>query len=454
MAEELNKQMPASVIAEQSLLGCILFDPQMLSEVAGLITEDDFYLADHAQIYAAMKQLFNENHQIDSVTLIDTLVKSGTFDKERGQDYILTLSDIVPNAMNITDYARIIKEKSLTRQLIEAAAAISADAYAGQLPVDELMDSAQKRIFDISQGRDIRGFRHIKEVMGKVFDELSLLAKDKNALQGVMTGFSGIDRVLSGMGKSDLVLIGARPGMGKTSFALNIARNMAVTGRKKVVFFSLEMSKEQLAQRILATEARVESSKFRTGEISPEEWNRIGEAAYALNDAELYFDDTSTITVNEMKSRVRRMKNVDCVIIDYLQLMTGTKKTDSRVQEVSEITRNLKLMAKDLHIPVVTCSQLNRSTDARGKAHRPQMSDLRESGSIEQDADIILMLYREGYYESDGKDDSKAAEQNAALDNKAQVLVVKNRHGSTGDVDLNWTKEFTLFSSLETVRNE
>ena len=442
MAEEINKQMPASVIAEQSLLGCILFDPQMLSEVAGLITEDDFYLADHAQIYAAMKQLFNENHQIDSVTLIDTLVKSGTFDKERGQDYILTLSDIVPNAMNITDYARIIKEKSLTRQLIEAAAAISADAYAGQLPVDELMDSAQKRIFDISQGRDIRGFRHIKEVMGKVFDELSLLAKDKNALQGVMTGFSGIDRVLSGMGKSDLVLIGARPGMGKTSFALNIAINVAQKTKKEVCIFSLEMSAEQIATRMLSIESMVTSNRFRSGELTDDDWKKIGPAAGKITNCDILIDDSTGINVTNMRAKLRREQNkkkeIGLVVIDYLQLMQSEKRIDNRVQEIGDISRSLKLLAKDFSVPVICLAQLSRKPEGR-TSQKPMLSDLRDSGAIEQDADMVLFLYREDYYK----------EEAAAAENKiCEVVVAKNRHGGLDTVKLGWIPDCTKFRTI------
>ena len=442
MAEELNKQMPASVIAEQSLLGCILFDPQMLSEVAGLITEDDFYLADHAQIYAAMKQLFNENHQIDSVTLIDTLVKSGTFDKERGQDYILTLSDIVPNAMNITDYARIIKEKSLTRQLIEAAAAISADAYAGQLPVDELMDSAQKRIFDISQRRDIRGFRHIKEVMGKVFDELSLLAKDKNALQGVMTGFSGIDRVLSGMGKSDLVLIGARPGMGKTSFALNIAINVAQKTKKEVCIFSLEMSAEQIATRMLSIESMVTSNRFRSGELTDDDWKKIGPAAGKITNCDILIDDSTGINVTNMRAKLRREQNkkkeIGLVVIDYLQLMQSEKRIDNRVQEIGDISRSLKLLAKDFNVPVICLAQLSRKPEGR-TSQKPMLSDLRDSGAIEQDADMVLFLYREDYYK----------EEAAAAENKiCEVVVAKNRHGGLDTVKLGWIPDCTKFRTI------
>ena len=442
MAEEINKQMPASVIAEQSLLGCILFDPQMISEVAGLITEDDFYLADHAQIYAAMKQLFNENHQIDSVTLIDTLVKSGTFDKERGQDYILTLSDIVPNAMNITDYARIIKEKSLTRQLIEAAAAISADAYAGQLPVDELMDSAQKRIFDISQGRDIRGFRHIKEVMGKVFDELSLLAKDKNALQGVMTGFSGIDRVLSGMGKSDLVLIGARPGMGKTSFALNIAINVAQKTKKEVCIFSLEMSAEQIATRMLSIESMVTSNRFRSGELTDDDWKKIGPAAGKITNCDILIDDSTGINVTNMRAKLRREQNkkkeIGLVVIDYLQLMQSEKRIDNRVQEIGDISRSLKLLAKDFNVPVICLAQLSRKPEGR-TSQKPMLSDLRDSGAIEQDADMVLFLYREDYYK----------EEAAAAENKiCEVVVAKNRHGGLDTVKLGWIPDCTKFRTI------
>lgn len=447
---------PYSLEAEQAVLGSLLMDPDCLLSIADITKPEHFYIPQHREIFSIIINLDAIGQKFDALLVLEELKSKGIYDDAGGKNYLAQLAQIVPSTANVAAYAKIVKEKYVLRTLLNTAKEIANDAAAAEASADQILNSAEQKIYDIRQGRTTVGPTKISDIIyNEVYEDLrKKTSPDREKYLGISTGFSMLDKYTTGFNKSDLILIGARPAMGKTSFALNVARNMAVTGRKKVVFFSLEMSKEQLAQRILATEARVESSKFRTGEISPEEWNRIGEAAYALNDAELYFDDTSTITVNEMKSRVRRMKDVDCIIIDYLQLMSGTKKTDSRVQEVSEITRNLKLMAKDLHIPVVTCSQLNRSTDARGKAHRPQMSDLRESGSIEQDADIILMLYREGYYESDGKDDDKAAELNAAMDNKAQVLVVKNRHGSTGDVDLNWTKEFTLFSSLETVRNE
>ena len=443
MAGEVNnRQMPASVIAEQSLLGCILFDPQMLTEIAGVITEDDFYLADHTLIYSAMKQLFNENRQIDSVTLIDTLVKNGSFEKERVQDYIISLSDIVPNAMNISDYARIIKEKSLMRQLIEAASGITEEAYAGQTPVDELIDSAQKRLFDISQGRDIRGFRHIKEVMGKVFDDLSLLAKDKNALQGVMTGFSGIDRVLSGMGKSDLVLIGARPGMGKTSFALNIAINVAQKTKKEVCIFSLEMSAEQIVTRMLSIESMVMSNRFRSGELTDEDWKKIGPAAGKLTNCDILIDDSTGINVTNMRAKLRREQNkkkdIGLVVIDYLQLMQSEKRIDNRVQEIGDISRSLKLLAKDFNVPVVCLAQLSRKPEGR-TSQKPMLSDLRDSGAIEQDADMVLFLYREDYYK----------EEAAAADNKiCEVVVAKNRHGGLDTVKLGWIPDCTKFRTI------
>jgi replicative DNA helicase len=268
---------------------------------------------------------------------------------------------------------------------------------------------------------------------------------------GIPTGFTDLDKMIVGLNKSDLVLVGARPAMGKTSFILNIARNVAVKSNKKVLFFSLEMSNEQIAKRIFATEARVNSKKMRNGDINDTEWRRLAQAAASLNDCELYFDDNASISVSEMKAKVRRLKGVDCVFIDYLQLMTGenNRRSDSRTTEVSAITRSLKIMAKELNIPVVVCSQLSRATEGRGQKHKPQLADLRESGSIEQDADIVLMLYREDYYDSDAPVDV----ENAQI-NEAEVLVRKNRHGDIGEVKLNWDPDYTLFSNKEKLRND
>lgn len=451
-----NQTEPYSLEAEQAVLGCLLMKRQCLPEVAAILRTECFYIPQHREIYSAIVNLDALGQKYDALLVLEELKEKGVYDEAGGRNYLAQLAELVPSTANATAYANIVKEKFILRSLMNMAKEVANDAAATDAAADIILNSAEQKIYDIRQGRTGTGPKRLGDIIAdEVFEDLRRkTSPDREKYLGIPSGFSMLDKYTTGFNKSDLILIGARPAMGKTSFALNVARNIAMK-KRKVVFFSLEMSNEQLAQRVLATEARVESSKFRTGEISPEEWNRIAEAASALNEAELYFDDTSTITVPEMKARVRQMKNVECVIIDYLQLMTGKKKTDNRVQEVSEITRDLKLMAKDLHIPVITCSQLNRSTDARGKAHRPQLSDLRESGSIEQDADIVLMLYREGYYESSGKDDdAEIAALNAANDNKAQVLIVKNRHGGMSDVDLNWTKEFTLFSSLEKYRDE
>ncbi len=451
-----NQTEPYSLEAEQAVLGCLLMKRQCLPEVAAILRTECFYIPQHREIYSAIVNLDVLGQKYDALLVLEELKEKGVYDEAGGRNYLAQLAELVPSTANATAYANIVKEKFILRSLMNMAKEVANDAAAADAAADIILNSAEQKIYDIRQGRTGTGPKRLGDIIAdEVFEDLRRkTSPDREKYLGIPSGFSMLDKYTTGFNKSDLILIGARPAMGKTSFALNVARNIAMK-KRKVVFFSLEMSNEQLAQRVLATEARVESSKFRTGEISPEEWNRIAEAASALNEAELYFDDTSTITVPEMKARVRQMKNVECVIIDYLQLMTGKKKTDNRVQEVSEITRDLKLMAKDLHIPVITCSQLNRSTDARGKAHRPQLSDLRESGSIEQDADIVLMLYREGYYESSGKDDdAEIAALNAANDNKAQVLIVKNRHGGMSDVDLNWTKEFTLFSSLEKYRDE
>ncbi len=383
---------------------------------------------------------------MDALIVAEELRKSGEYDEASGRNYLAQLAQSVPSVANVESYAKIIKEKYYLRTLMDAATEMLKNASDEELSADTIMDAAEQKIYNIRQGTKENEPTRLSEIItNEVYENLQKLSDPALAAEykGIPTGFSLLDKYMTGLNKSDLILVGARPAMGKTSFALNIARNVAVQAKKKVVFFSLEMGKEQLAQRILSTEARVESQKMRTGELSDDDWSRIAQATVSLSTAELYFDDTANITVPEMKARVRKMRDVDCVIIDYLQLMQGTKRTDSRVQEVSEITRSLKLMAKDLKIPVITCSQLSRSTEGRGKSHKPQLSDLRESGSIEQDADIVLMLYRESYY------DEEKNETVVTDENKAQVIVAKNRHGGTGDVDLHWNGSYTMFSTPE-----
>lgn len=439
-------QEPYSMEAEQALLGAVLMNPACYTRVSGIVRPESFYIPQHKAIFAAIANLDYLNQKIDPLLVLEELKQNGTYDEAAGKNYLAQLAQSVPSVENVESYARIIKEKYYLRTLMEAAEEMLKNAANEELSADTIMDAAEQKIYNIRQGNKENEPVRLSDILrDEVYDNLQKITSPETAEEskGIPTGFSLLDKYMTGLNKSDLILIGARPAMGKTSFALNIARNIAVKAKKKVVFFSLEMGREQLAQRVLSTEARVESQKMRTGELTDDDWSRIGQATLALNDAELYFDDTSTITVPEMKARVRKMRDVDCVIIDYLQLMTGTKRTESRVQEVSEITRSLKLMAKDLKIPVITCSQLSRSTEGRGKSHKPQLSDLRESGSIEQDADIVLMLYRESYY------DEEKNETVVTDESKAQVIIAKNRHGGTGEVDLHWNGNYTLFSTPE-----
>ena len=444
MADELiEKRLPFSMPAEQSLLGAVLIDPASLNEIAALMKGEDFYLEEHKQIYLAMQELFLTNREIDVVTLIDMLVTRGVYDKAGGEDYIRTLSEAVPDALNIKDYARIVKEKSILRQLIGAAGEISESAYSEQESVTSILDHAENLIFKIAQGRDTQNFKHIREVLQDVYGHLQELRTNAEATQGTKTGFSLLDRVLAGMGKSALVLIGARPGMGKTSYALNNATNVAKQTRKAVCIFSLEMSADQLVNRVLSSEALVNSYALRTGELTPEDWEHLAVASGELSGCDILIDDTSGMTVTAMKAKLRRVQNLGLVVIDYLQLMSSTKHYNgNRVVEISDITRNLKIMAKELNVPVITLSQLARGPEQRPDK-RPLLSDLRESGSIEQDADIVMFLYRNAYYD---KTDPNV--------NACECIVAKNRHGEPGTVPLGCVGEFTRFTNAEFVRQE
>ena len=439
--ELIEKRLPFSMPAEQSLLGAVLIDPASLNEIAALMKGEDFYLEEHKQIYLAMQELFLANREIDVVTLIDMLVTRGVYDKAGGEDYIRTLSEAVPDALNIKDYARIVKEKSILRQLISAAGEISESAYSEQESVTSILDHAENLIFKIAQGRDTQNFRHIREVLQDVYGHLQELRTNAEATQGTKTGFSLLDRVLAGMGKSDLVLLGARPGMGKTSFALNIATNVAKQTKKAVCIFSLEMSAEQLVNRVLASEALVNSYALRTGELTPEDWEHLAVASGELSGCDILIDDTSGMTVTAMKAKLRRVQNLGLVVIDYLGLMQGDRHNDNRVQEVSEISRSLKIMAKELMVPVICCAQLSRGPESRTDK-KPMLSDLRDSGAIEQDADTVIFLYRSEYY----KTDETANNQTTSI---AEVIIAKNRHGSTGNVPMGWNGQYTTFLTIE-----
>ena len=441
--DSLIRKLPFSLIAEQSLLGAILVDPESFNEIADAVSVSDFYLEEHQQIFSAMHELFLTSRDIDVVTLIDMLVQKGIYNKSGGEDYVRVLVEVVPTAMNVKDYARIVKDKSVLRQLIGACDEVSEIAYSEQEDVAHILDAAESRIFTIAQGKDTKGFRHIREVIGDVYAHLHEMNTNKEGAQGTSTGFSGLDRVLAGMGNSDLILVGARPGMGKTSFCLNIGTNVAALTGKTVCMFSLEMSAEQLVNRIISSEAMVDSYAMRTGELKDEDWENIALATSRLAKCDILIDDTAGITATGMKAKLRRVKNLGLVVIDYLQLMQGDSRNDNRVQEVAEISRAMKLMAKELMVPVICCSQLSRGPESRTDK-KPMLSDLRESGSIEQDADVVLFLYRDEYYKvSDASNPNM--ENDASI---AEVIIAKNRHGSTGTVKMGWIGKYTKFRTL------
>ncbi len=443
MNEEMIRKQPFSMIAEQSLLGSVLIDPECLNQIAGEIAPEDFYISEHSKIFDAMLGLYRVNGVIDIVTLIDQLVQSGVYDKSGGEDYIRTLGEVVPSALNIKDYAKIVKDKSVLRKLIEVSGDISDKAYSEQDSVDNILENAEKSIFDIAQKKETKSFTHIRDALMQVYDHLHELNTNKEATQGVATGFAGLDGVLAGMGKGDLIIVGARPGMGKTSFVLNVGTNVARTTGKAVCIFSLEMSAEQLVTRVVSSEAMIDSHKLRTGELAPEDWDALAHTSEWLSKCNILIDDTAGITVMGMKSKLRRVDNLGLVVIDYLQLMQSDRKSDNRAQEVSEISRSIKLMAKELNVPVLCCAQLNRAAE-KNSDKRPMLSDLRDSGSIEQDADAVLFLYRSEYYQ---KDDENTGEPPPEA-NTAEVIVAKNRHGSTNTVKVGWIGKYTKFRSI------
>ena len=446
MNDDLVKKLPFSLIAEQSLLGAILIDPDCFNEIADKVSATDFYLSEHSQIYTAMHELFLANREIDIVTLIDTLVTRGVYNKSGGEDYIKALGQAVSNSLNVADYANIVKEKSMLRTLIDACSEISDTAYSEEGKAREIINYAESKIFDIAQGKDTKNFRHIRDVIGEVYKNLHTMATEGESAQGTKTGFSGLDGVLAGMGKSDFIIVGARPGMGKTSFVLNIGTNVALQTKKKVCIFSLEMSAEQLVSRIISSEAMVDSYAMRTGKLDTKQWEDIATAASNLASCDILIDDTSNITVTGMKGKLRRVENLGLVVIDYLQLMQSDKKTDSRVQEVGDISRNLKLMAKELGVPIVCCAQLSRDNEKRSSGNKkPMLSDLRDSGSIEQDADIVIFLYRDEYYDTENSNDEGST---------AEVIVAKNRHGSQGTVKMGWIGRYTKFRTIATNMEE
>ncbi len=395
-----------------------------------------------------MLEMFTIGQPIDFVTVLEKLKETDGFDESSGKTYLLQLAQLVPSISNVESYAKIVRDKYDIRTLITTARDIIEEASEGTSEAATLLDSAEQKIFDIRRGKNMQGLQRIDEIIIQTFDRLDLLnSPDADLYKGVPTGIKELDDTITGLNRSDLILLGARPGMGKTSFALNIARYAAIKANKKIAFFSLEMSKEQLASRLLSTEALVGGTKLRTGKLNEDEWIHLIEAGDILSKTQMYFDDNPSITVGEMKAKIRRLKDVDLVIVDYLQLMNASGRIDNRVQEISSITRNMKIMAKELNVPVLMLSQLARDSEKRTN-HRPVLSDLRDSGSIEQDADIVLFLYREDYYQ-----DSETPNENEDR-NSGECIIAKNRHGETKTIPLHWQGEFMRFTAQEVIRSE
>ncbi len=441
--------LPFSPEAEQSVLGAVLLDSSCLDRVAQILPRPDyFYQTNNSLIYSTMLEMFTVGQPVDFVTVLEKLKEAESFDEANGKTYLLQLAQLVPSISNVESYANIVRDKYDIRTLITTARDIVEEASTGAADASTLLDSAEQRIFDIRRGKNMQGLQRIDEIIVQTFDRLDRLnSPDADLYKGVPSGIKELDDTITGLNRSDFILLGARPGMGKTSFALNIARHAAVKANKRVAFFSLEMSKEQLASRLLSTEAMVSGTKLRTGKLSDDEWIHIIEAGDILSKTQMYFDDNPSITVPEMKAKLRRLKDVDLVVVDYLQLMNSSGRIDNRVQEISQITRNMKIMAKELNVPVLTLSQLARDSEKRTN-HRPVLSDLRDSGSIEQDADIVLFLYREDYYQ-----DSETPGENGDK-NSGECIIAKNRHGETKTIPLHWQGEFMRFTAQEVVRSE
>jgi len=431
---------PHNIEAEQAVLGCMLLDSDVIPTVTELIRSSDFYREDHREICEAIIDIVEKAGPVDIITVAEQLQQRGTLEKVGGIDYLASITSAVPTTANARHYAKIVEEKSLLRKLIKASQEIAGMSYEGAEEAEFVLDKAEKTIFDIIERRSTQGFTHIKDVLLETFNRLEELYNSKSPITGVPTGFTDLDMKTAGLQNSDLILIAARPGMGKTAMALNIAQYAAVQKHVPVALFNLEMSKDQLVNRMLCSEVMVDSHKMRTGKLDDEDWKKIAKALGPLSEAPIYIDDTPGLTVMDIRAKCRRLKlekKLGLVVIDYLQLMRGRGKSENRQQEVSEISRSLKILAKELNVPVVTMSQLSRGPESRTD-HRPMLSDLRESGAIEQDADIVMFLYRDDYYNPDSE-----------KKNIAEVIIAKHRNGSTGTVYLKWFDKYTKFANLE-----
>ncbi|MBQ2446748.1 MAG: replicative DNA helicase [Oscillospiraceae bacterium] len=447
MEELLSRQVPHSPEAEQSVLGSMLIDSRCVNEVVGLLRPGDFYIGVNRDIYETIYEMFSFSQTIDPVTVLDKMRERGVFDEKTTSKYLMELMEITPTAANVVRYAQIVRDQSLLRNLSTAAAEIVNIVREGVGTAQDILEAAEKKIYAIRRGNTNESLEHIGTIILKVFDRLTELSEADSDIAGLSTGLHDLDKFINGLNKSDLMLLAARPAMGKTSLALNIALNVAKKYPKKTVaFFSLEMSKEQLVTRLLSNESFVDNKKLTTGQLTTEEWTKIGIASSALAQTDIRVDDNPSLSVAEMNAKCRRIDDLALVVIDYLQLMTsaGTKTAanENRQQIVSDISRSLKIMAKELNVPILCLSQLSRANESR-QDKRPMLSDLRESGAIEQDADEVLFIYRDDYYN-----------KNSPEQNVAEVIVAKNRHGEVGTVKLQWLPQFTTFADREWKHNE
>ena len=438
--ELVSKVQPNDTIAEQAVLGSMLVDKDAVIAAVEILVPEDFYREDNKEIYAAMMELYGLGKHIDMITIIDQLKLRGTLEKVGDATYIATLIDNVPTTSNIESYVKIVEEKSLLRKLIKVANDILKMGYGQTEEVDTIIEQTEKKVFDVLQDRNARGYSSLKEVLVTAFDTIERMYQNKNKVSGIESGFIDLDKKISGLNPSSLIILAARPAMGKSAFVLNIAEYVAMHDKVPVMIFSLEMSKEEIANRMLASESEVDSMKIKNGnDLTSEDWLKLGQASGRLSDIPLYIDDTPGLTSAELRAKCRKAKlekNIGLVIIDYLQLMESKTKSPSRQQEISEISRSLKILAKELQIPVIALSQLSRATESRTD-HKPMLSDLRESGAIEQDADIVMFIHREDYYNPETE-----------KKNIAEIIIAKNRSGETGTVELAWLGQYTKFANL------
>ena len=437
--ELLAKQPPQSLEAEQAVLGSILIDSRCVADIVGIVSPEDFYLKQNREIFETIYTMFNFSQTIDPVTVLNKMKELGVY-QDNSRDYILQLMEITPTAANAVRYANIVREKAMLRGLAQAATDISETVYSEVGTAAEMLESAEKKIYALRKGERNDSLEHIGTVLHKVFDRLTELSQSDSMIPGLSTGLRDLDSKINGLNKSDLLLVAARPAMGKSAFALNIAVNVAKKYNKTVAVFNLEMSREQLAMRLLASESFIDMQKLATGKLNEDEWGKLCMASAALSQTDIRIDDNPSVTVADINAKCRRLDNLGLVVIDYLQLMQGSgygKNSENRVTVVGEISRSLKIMAKELNIPVICLSQLSRAVESRTDK-RPILSDLRESGAIEQDADSVMFLYRDEYYHENTEDKGLA-----------ECIVAKNRHGETGTVKLQWFGPYQTFSDRE-----